>query len=375
MAFTVKRIETSEEQEAIFKFRYRVYVEELAMTEDADHEGKRLLDAYDAHAVSYAIFEDGEVMGSLRVIHPVDLPDPGSIIAQYQMQPAIEAVELGGICTTSRFILHPRLRHGKIIFRLMQAAYGDAVSRGTQVSYGDCSPHLLPFYEHLGYRRYTAGYNDTAYGFKVPILLLVGDQEHFKKIRSPLRRLAKAVPDDVAARNWFATSYPDYLNLESAAFLEDDVFFDLLTERVSGDPLHKVNLLNGLSREAAQKFLASAAIVELKGGDKIVRQGDRDDTLYILLSGLAEVYNDKSTGPPVCILGPGDTFGEIGFLTAVPRTASVIAREKSQALLLSADFMERFISQEPATGARVMLNLAREIAGRLAVATAQIASQ
>ncbi|MBT7032137.1 MAG: cyclic nucleotide-binding domain-containing protein [Rhodospirillaceae bacterium] len=243
------------------------------------------------------------------------------------------------------------------------------------MNYGDCSPHLLPFYEHLGYRRYTEGYNDTAYGFKVPILMLMGDQEYFEKVRSPLRRLANEAPDNARGRNWFTSNYPDYLNLESAAFLEDDVFFDLLSERVSGDPLHKVILLDGLSREEAQKFLSSATMIELASGDLIMRQGDRDDTLYVLLSGLAEVFSDGSSGPPLYILGPGDTFGEIGFLTAVPRTASVVARKDTRALLLSAEFMERFISQEPAIGAKVMLNLAREIAGRLAVATSQIANK
>ncbi|MBT6293052.1 MAG: cyclic nucleotide-binding domain-containing protein [Rhodospirillaceae bacterium] len=121
--------------------------------------------------------------------------------------------------------------------------------------------------------------------------------------------------------------------------------------------------------------MSSATMIELASGDLIMRQGDRDDTLYVLLSGLAEVFSDGSSGPPLYILGPGDTFGEIGFLTAVPRTASVVARKDTRALLLSAEFMERFISQEPAIGAKVMLNLAREIAGRLAVATSQIANK
>jgi len=375
MALTVRRADTPGEREAIFRFRYRVYVEELSMTEDADHTGKRLLDDYDEYAVSHAVFDDDKIMGSLRVIHPADMPDPKSLIAKFQMDAAIEAMGLGGICTTSRFILDPSLRHGKIIFRLMQSAYREAAARGALLNYGDCSPHLLPFYEHLGYRRYTEGYNDTAYGFKVPILMLMGDQEYFEKVRSPLRRLANEAPDNARGRNWFTSNYPDYLNLESAAFLEDDVFFDLLSERVSGDPLHKVILLDGLSREEAQKFLSSATMIELASGDLIMRQGDRDDTLYVLLSGLAEVFSDGSSGPPLYILGPGDTFGEIGFLTAVPRTASVVARKDSRALLLSAEFMERFIGQEPAIGAKVMLNLAREIAGRLAVATSQIANK
>ena len=45
----------------------------------------------------------------------------------------------------------------------------------------------------------------------------------------------------------------------------------------------------------------------------------------MLLSGLAEVFIAGPAGPSLALIGAGDTFGEIGFLTAAPRTADVIA--------------------------------------------------
>lgn len=89
----------------------------------------------------------------------------------------------------------------------------------------------------------------------------------------------------------------------------------------------------------------------------------------MLLSGLAEVTVGDPDEPPVAVFGAGDTFGEIGFLAAVPRTASVTAREDSQVLVISGAFMQQFIEAEPAIGARLLLNLSREVAGRLAVST------
>ena len=311
MTLSVRRIETDAEREAIYAFRYRVYVEEMAMTSEADHERKWLRDDLDDVAASYAVFDDGEVMGSLRCAFLSDVAEPQSLIDKFHMEPAIDAFGAEAIITTSRFILDSRLRHGTIIFRLMQEAFKDGLKRGLRINYGDCSPHLLPFYEHLGYRRYTRGYNDTAYGYKVPIIMLTGDADFLKQVRSPLARIAAAYPDDAEARAWFAATYPHYVDLESACFMPTEQFFDVLAERVASDPLHRVALLRGLERQEADRFLQRATLVQLAPGDLIVRHGDRDNTLYVLLSGLAEVAAGDPKLPPLAVLGPGDTFGEI----------------------------------------------------------------
>ena len=69
------------------------------------------------------------------------------------------------------------------------------------------------------------------------------------------------------------------------------------------------------------------------------------------------------------VLGAGDTFGEVGFLTAQPRIASVVARAPCELIVLSGDFLRRFIEREPAIAAKVLLNLSRTLAARLAVTT------
>ena len=373
MSLAIAKISTPEEQEQIFRFRYRVYVEELAMTTEADHERKWLRDDLDEGSVSYAVMDEGEVRGSLRVTYLEDLPDPTKLVEKFRMEAAVEAFGYAAICTTSRFILDQKLRHGRIIYRLMQSALIDLQERGGRLNFGDCSPHLLPFYEHLGYRRYTAGFNDTNYGFKLPILMLLGDHEVFQRVRSPLRRQVLKAPHDAELCDWFGKTYPKYQSLQTASFLPDNVFFDLLSERVASDPLHSVSLLHGLGREEAEKFLSEATLIELQPSDLIIRKGDRDNTLFVLLSGLAEVTAERSR-LPLFTFGAGDTFGEIGFLTAVPRTANVIARTECKVLVLSGDFMERFIAQYPTIGSKVLLNLSRELAGRLALSTTAISA-
>lgn len=311
-------------------------------------------------------------MGSLRVTFLDDVPDPSPFIEKFVMEPAIAAMGRSAICMTSRFILHPRLRHGTAILRLMESAYEDGKARGNvRLNYGDCSPHLLPFYEHMGYRRYTQAYNDTAYGFKILILMLMRDRKRFEHVRSPLSRVASRYPDDPEARAWFERTYSEYLDLESAPFLPEGVFFDLLCDRVATDPLHSLGLLYGLDRAEAEQFLAKATLIQAGPGDRIVRQGEPGDAVFVLLSGIAEVTLDESPDHPLTILGAGDTFGEVAFLTAKPRTANVVATAPCEMIVLSGESLNRVIAKEPTIAAKVLLNLSRMLAERLAVITPQ----
>ena len=374
MGLTIAQARSEADREKIFEFRYRVYFEELGLSPPAaDHARKRLWDPLDDVSFSHALLDDGEVVGSLRVTFLDDVPDPSPLIEKFSLEPAIAAMGRSAICTTSRFIIHPRLRHGTAILRLMEAAYEDAMVTHSSVrlNYGDCSPHLLLFYEHLGYRRYTRAYNDTAYGFKMLILMLARDRKRFEHVRSPLLRVASRYLDDPEARAWFERTYLDYLNLESASFLPEGVFFDMLCDRVATDPLHSLGLLCGLDRTEAERFLAKATIIKADPGDRIVRQGEPGDAVFVLLSGLAEVTLDESPNYHVAILGAGDTFGEISFLISKPRTANVVAKAPCEMIVLSGESLNRFIAKEPAVAAKVLLNLSRTLAERLAVVTPQ----
>jgi Cyclic nucleotide-binding domain/Acetyltransferase (GNAT) domain len=375
VGLTVAPARSAEEREKVFAFRYQVYVEELKLSPpNADHARKRLWDPLDESSVSYAVFQDGAVAGSLRVTFLDDVLDPAPLIKKFSLEPAIAALGRSAICTTSRFILHPRLRHGLSILQLMETAYEDSIARRGEVrlNYGDCSPHLLPFYEHLGYRRYTRAYNDTAFGFKILLVMLLRDLQHFKQVRSPLLRVAARNPDDAEAHAWFAGAYPDYLDLESAAFMAPGLFFDLLQHRVATDPLHSLGLLYGLDRAEADRFLAKATLIKAEPGDRIVRQGEPGDAMFVLLSGIVEVTLDEAPDRPAAVLGAGDTFGEMSIVTSKPRTANVIAKTACEMIVLSAESLKHVIEKEPAIATKMLLNLSRILAERVAVLTPQV---
>ncbi len=136
----VRRVETREERDALYRFRYRVYVEDLGMTTQADHERKQLYDEFDEQSISFAIFNENGIVRSLRCTYLEDLDNPQPLIDKFAMRPAIEAFGISGVGTTSRFTLAPELRSTNAVYRLIRMAYAEGLERGARLNYGDCSP-------------------------------------------------------------------------------------------------------------------------------------------------------------------------------------------------------------------------------------------
>lgn len=75
-----------------------------------------------------------------------------------------------------------------------------------------------------------------------------------------------------------------------------------------------------------------------RSGEHIIREGDIDDSFYILLSGVVEIEKD---GQKVDTLKEGDCFGEMGFLAKTERTASAIARTDTNIIKVNASTLDR----------------------------------
>ncbi len=373
MGLRVAEVTTNEERSRVYAFRYRIYVEEMEIdTPEADHDRKWLFDPLDAESRLHALLDDDEVVGTLRTTILSEVKDPTPLEKKFHLGPALAAFRPEEICATGRFMLDPKLRHGTAIIRLMKAAFEQARTRGIRLNYGDCSPHLLLFYEHLGFRRYERAFNDTSYGFKVPILMLLGDRKRLEQVRSPLARMGRDDADDTDARDWFTRSYPDASSYDSAQLLPEGVFLELLEERIASDPLHAVGLLHGLDKGEAERLLSRATVVDAQPGDHIVRQGELGDTLFVLLSGACEVTRNETSNRPLSVLGAGDAFGKIAFLNESRRTANVIDCTPCKVIVLSADSLRAFLNRDPTVAAKVLLNLSRILASRLSEANARL---
>lgn len=71
-------------------------------------------------------------------------------------------------------------------------------------------------------------------------------------------------------------------------------------------------------------------------GEIVVTEGEIGDSLFQIVTGRVRVYVRNSLGgsTPVRDLGPSAFFGEISLLTGRPRTATIVAAESSELLVL-----------------------------------------
>lgn len=338
MELTVTTVRSMAERERLAEFRYRIYVEELGMTPPAaDRRRRRLWDEQDEVSTSFVLVqEDGEILGSLRLTHLDDVQDPRPFERKFELAPALAHFGSTAVVMTSRFIVDKRVQHGRRIFELMESCFDAAVARGAKLNYGDCSPVLLPFYEHMGYRRYARTYNDPAYGFKYPILMLLADGEQFRRVRSPLLRAASKYPREPELGAWFESMYPDYVECPTASLLPPGRF----RKRIGDLPL-----FTGMSEEEADQLLAKATLIHVWPGDCVLRAGARGNALFVVLAGQVALRNDVSGA--VTILGRNGAFGELGRRRLPPFGRSVVALSDCDLLVLSSEYVERTAAKHP----------------------------
>lgn len=82
-------------------------------------------------------------------------------------------------------------------------------------------------------------------------------------------------------------------------------------------------------------------------GEMIVRENEAGDRFFLVRSGKVEVVR---RGKRLAMLGPGDFFGEIALLAAVPRTATVRALEPTSLLTLTRETFETITREDRSVG-------------------------
>ena len=80
-------------------------------------------------------------------------------------------------------------------------------------------------------------------------------------------------------------------------------------------------------------------IKEYRKRNKIIRQGTHGISAFLIKKGKVEVYQDNAEGNKKVLaeLKENDLFGEMAMISAVERSASVIALEDCEVAILTRD--------------------------------------
>lgn len=119
-------------------------------------------------------------------------------------------------------------------------------------------------------------------------------------------------------------------------------------ERVLDSVLARSPLFAGLTREERAAIALRLTPVVAKPGDPIIREGARDDTLFLLRRGQVRVTSERAGHEIVLAdLGPHAFFGDIAALRGTARTASVTAITEVELLCLSRKHLDELLAAHP----------------------------
>lgn len=127
--------------------------------------------------------------------------------------------------------------------------------------------------------------------------------------------------------------------------------------------LSRIALLRDVSPDDLQQLSRCMRRRTFHRGEVIFHQGDPGDTLHLIRNGRVKIVIPSETGEEVllAILGAGDCFGELALLDGGPRSATVIAMEPIETLVLGRkDFLD-FVRGHMEMAEKLVVNLARII--------------
>jgi SulP family sulfate permease len=138
--------------------------------------------------------------------------------------------------------------------------------------------------------------------------------------------------------------------------------------------LSDIDFLKGRKEDTLQKLAACVVERGYAAGERIFRQGDVGDEIFLVRRGKVRIALrfDEGLEHHVATFGRGDAFGDIAFLDGGARSADAVALTATVLLVLSRGRFDLLTEEHPRLGHHFFAALARSLAIRLRQADAEI---
>jgi CRP-like cAMP-binding protein len=363
---TVHKAETAAEREAIYRFRYQIYIEELKYNYEADHERKWLRQAEDEQPWTTLLYTGSpdDISSTVRVQawKPGEVPPAVFALTSMERFPGIERL---GVSHIGRMMIRRSLRGKLVLPSLLAGGYEFLVGEmGADLAFLDCVPGIVRHYRQLGARPYGGRLIDLGYSPGIPLVIVLSDYAHLKRSGSIVAPLVK---------KYFGPGKRPPLDLEPYRHLFDSeqvpVEFDpekvweALQDRLLASDEAIPTFVDALSPGALFHLSESGYLLDVKAGDLITRAGIGQREMFVILEGACEV---EGASKRIALLEKGDLFGEIAFFSeSGERTATVRALSDCKLLVLRQKFLDELTTNDPEAACQILLNVSRIMAERM----------
>ncbi len=135
--------------------------------------------------------------------------------------------------------------------------------------------------------------------------------------------------------------------------------------------LEDMLLLKGVDLESIQGLLETCSVQSLKRADVLLHAGQRNQCLYILLSGRLRIHLELSLNP-IVILEPGEIVGELSLIDRQLTSAYVVADEDCRLFVLDEKTMWSLVASCDPVARNLLFVLAQRLRhGNSVILTAQ----
>ncbi|EDM74486.1 hypothetical protein PPSIR1_03143 [Plesiocystis pacifica SIR-1] len=349
------------EREAAYRLRYALYVERQKLfVDEADHERRTLSDAIDEHAALFVVTHQGEVVGTARLHWGGEGRFDAETRELFDIERFTDLIEESDIALGSRLLVHPDHRRGPVATLLQMTMLEHVVEQGTELVVADCEPHLVNVWSRLGHRPYGLAEHPQN-GTLVRLALPIGDDRHPRAIGSPLapvferwtrpRMTARRLSARLARSNQVVSEAQD-----------SQAFWASVEETLSLDRL--AALLGQLDVDELDALLGNSHALSCAPESVLIRKGHSSRTLYVLLTGSLEVWDE---GRRVAVVRePGAVVGEVALFSGNERMSDVLTgSEGARVLALSERNLDALIRAQGAGAAKFLLMLTRSLSTKL----------
>jgi predicted GNAT family N-acyltransferase len=354
----IKIASTKREKEAIYKLRYRVYVEEMGKTPmlSANHKEKKIVDGVDEQSVLLYAQLGSEIVGTIRVTigkmeaFPTELQQ---VFKMKRFDDFLQGTANQKQSLSTKMMVISKYRSSQAAYLLLSKAYEIFRDEGVQFIFGGCSPYLVPLYERLGFRRLGYNFIERGFGLIIPLFLITEDIAHLQTVRSPFLRVARQRENSPEAAKWFLEEFPQSTKVVNTQLTTKEQMWAYVQGELRSPIIQSIPILKGLVEEEAMLVLHMGTIFHCQEGDTIINTGEVTKELYILLSGKVTVLCNGVRSER----SPGQSFGRAGLIQPQVQINDVSATVESEVMVICQQSFEKLYRSYPMIGIKILQNL------------------
>ncbi len=138
----------------------------------------------------------------------------------------------------------------------------------------------------------------------------------------------------------------------------------MIDEAFARDALRRCVLFSRVDAAGLDACLGCLRVRRFGRDEMVFHQGDPGDALYVITSGTVKVVLLPPDGGQAAILatlGPGQFFGELALLDGEAHSASIVAMEPTETLMLARREFDALLDIQPGLRRALMASLAGEV--------------